>query len=163
MAINPDDPDSNLNIGGYEQQQRDFSQAIVQYRKVIAATQESMVVNTVVRAKAYNNMGYAYRALGDLPRHARASKKPCAWIRGTAKAWLGLGLIEQKSGDLKSAIRAYTQIIKLQPSDWSYLLLARALEQSGDNQAARSAIEQARSMSRDLEKAQRGADQLLAQ
>jgi hypothetical protein len=37
------------------------------------------------------------------------------------------------------------------------------LEQSGDNNAALSAIRQAQSMTHNLENAQRGADQLLAQ
>jgi hypothetical protein len=37
------------------------------------------------------------------------------------------------------------------------------LEQRGDNNAALSAIRQAQSMTRNLENAQRGADQLLAQ
>jgi hypothetical protein len=53
--------------------------------------------------------------------------------------------------------------MNVQPSDLGYLLLARALEQSGDNKAALTAIQQARSMSRNLDNAQRGADQLLAQ
>ena len=80
-----------------------------------------------------------------------------------AKAWIGLGLVDQKSGNVGSAIQAYSQAMKLQPSDWGYLLLARALEQSGDNNAALSAIRQAQSMTHNLENAQRGADRLLAQ
>ena len=79
------------------------------------------------------------------------------------KAWLGLGLVEQKSGDLAPAIQAYSQAVKVQPSDVGYLLLARALERSGDNNAALAAIRQAQALSRDLERAQRGVDRLLAQ
>ncbi|MFZ0912261.1 MAG: tetratricopeptide repeat protein, partial [Candidatus Korobacteraceae bacterium] len=163
VAINPDDPDSNLNIGGYEQRQRNFAQAIAQYNKVIRATQDSVVLNAVVRAKAFDNMGYAYRELGDLP-HARESFEAAVAVDPQfAKAWIGLGLVEQKSGNIGLAIQAYSQAMKLQPSDWGYLLLARALEQSGDNDAALSAIRQAQSMTRNLENAQRGADRLLAQ
>jgi tetratricopeptide (TPR) repeat protein len=163
VAINPDDPDSNLNIGGYEQQQRDFPQAIAQYKKVISATQDSAVVDAVVRAKAFNNMGYSYRELGDLP-HARESFEAAVALNPQyPKAWIGLGLVDQKSGKLGAAIQAYSQAMKLQPSDWGYLLLARALEQSGNNNAARSAIQQAKSMTSNFENAQRGADRLLAQ
>jgi tetratricopeptide (TPR) repeat protein len=163
MAINPDDPEANLNIGGYKQQQRNFSQAIAQYKKVIGATQESAVVDAVVRAKAFNNMGYAYRELGDLP-HARESfEAAVASNPQYVKAWIGLGLVDQKAGDLGPAIQAYSQAMKLQPSDWGYLLLALALEQSGDNNAALLAIQQARGITHNFEKAQRGADQLLAQ
>jgi protein O-mannosyl-transferase len=163
VAINPDDPDSNLNIGGYEQQRRNFAQAIAQYKKVISATQDSAVLNAGVRAKAFDNMGYVYRKLGDLP-HARESfEAAVAADPQFAKAWIGLGLVDQKSGNVGSAIQAYSQAMKLQPSDWGYLLLARALEQSGDNNAALSAIRQAQSMTHNLENAQRGADRLLAQ
>jgi protein O-mannosyl-transferase len=163
VAINPDDPDSNLNIGGYEQQQGNLPQAIARYNKVISSTQNSAVLNAGVRAKAFDNMGYVYRQLGDLP-HARESfAAAVAADPQFAKAWIGLGLVEQKSGNVGPAIRAYSQAMKLQPSDWGYLLLARALEQSGDNNAALSAIRQAQSMTRNLENAQRGADQLLAQ
>ena len=163
VAINADDPDSNLNIGGYEQQQRDFPQAIAQYKKVISATQDSAVVDAVVRAKAFNNMGYSYRELGDLP-HARESFEAAVALNPQyPKAWIGLGLVDQKSGKLGAAIQAYSQAMKLQPSDWGYLLLARALEQSGNNNAARSAIQQAKSMTSNFENAQRGADRLLAQ
>jgi protein O-mannosyl-transferase len=163
VAINPDDPDSNLNIGAYEQQQRNFPQAIVRYNQVVSATQDSAVLNAVVRAKAFDNMGYLYRELGDLP-HARESfQGAVASDPQFAKAWIGLGLVEQKSGNLGAAIQAYSQAMKLQPSDWGYLLLARALEQSGDNAAALSAIRQAQGLTHNLENAQRGADRLLAQ
>ena len=163
VAINPDDPDSNLNIGGYEQQQREFAQAVAQYKKVISSTQGSLVLNAGVRAKAFNNMGYAYRELGDLA-HARGSFEAAVAANPQyPKAWIGLGLVDQKSGNLGAAIQAYSQAMKLQPSDWGYLLLARALEQSGDNNAALSAIQQARSMTSNFESAQRGADKLLAQ
>ena len=163
VSINPDDPDSNLNIGGYEQQQRNFPQAIAQYKKVISATEDSAVVDAVVRAKAFNNMGYSYRELGDLP-HARESFEAAVALNPQyPKAWIGLGLVDQKSGNLGPAIQAYSQAMKLQPSDWGYLLLARALEQSGDNNAALSAIRQAQSLTRNFENAQRGADRLLAQ
>ena len=163
VSINPDDPDSNLNIGSYEQQQRNFPQAIAQYKKVISATQDSAVVNAVERAKAFDNMGYAYRELGDLPLARESFEAAVASDPQFAKAWIGLGLVDQKSGNLGPAIQAYTQAMKLRPSDWGYLLLARALEQSGDNNAALSAIRQAQSMTGNFENAQRGADRLLAQ
>ena len=163
VSINPDDPDSNLNIGGYEQQQRNFPQAIAQYKKVISATEDSAVVDAVVRAKAFNNMGYSYRELGDLP-HARESFEAAVALNPQyPKAWIGLGLVDQKSGNLGAAIQAYSKAMKLQPSDWGYLLLARALERSGDNNAAQSAIQQAKSLTGNFENAQRGADRLLAQ
>jgi Flp pilus assembly protein TadD len=163
VAINPDDPDSNLNIGAYQQQQRNFPQAIATYNKVISATQDSAALNAVLRAKAFDNIGYAYRELGDLP-HARESFQAAVTANPkNAKAWTGLGLVEQKSGHLGPAIQAYSQAVKLQPSDVGYLLLARALERNGDNPAALAAIRQAQSVTRNLDSAQQSADRLLAQ
>ena len=135
----------------------------MRYNQVVSATQDSAVLNGVVRAKAFDNMGYLYRERGDLP-HARESfEGAVASSPQFAKAWIGLGLVEQKSGNLGPAIQAYSQAMKLQPSDWGYLLLARALEQSGDNPAALSAIRQAQGLTRNFENAQRSADRLLAQ
>ncbi len=163
VAIHPGDPESNLNIGVYEQQQRNFPQAIVRYNQVISATQDSAILNAAVRGKAFDNMGYLYHELGDLP-HARESfAGAVASDPQFAKAWIGLGLVNQKSGNLGAAIQAYSQAMKLQPSDWGYLLLARALERSGDNPAALSAIRQAQALTHNFENAQRGADRLLAQ
>jgi tetratricopeptide (TPR) repeat protein len=163
VAINPDDPDSNLNIGGYQQQQRNFPQAITYYNQVISATRGSVLLNAVVRAKAFDNMGYLYRELGDLPRARESFEAAVSADPQFAKAWIGLGLVNQKSGNLGAAIQAYSQAMKLQPSDWGYLLLARALEQGGDNPAALSAIRQAQGLTHNLENAQRSADRLLAQ
>ncbi len=163
VAINPNDPDASLNIGGYQQQHGNFSQAITQYKKVISSTQDSLVLSAGVRAKAFSNMGYTYRAIGDLP-HARESfEAAVAADPGFGDAWLGLGLVEQKSGNLAAAIHAFSEAMKAQPSDWGYLLLARTLERNGDDKAALSATRQAQSMTRNLDSAQRGADQLLAQ
>ena len=163
VAINPADPDSNLNIGAYEQQQRNFPQAIATYNKVITATQDSAALNAVLRAKAFDNIGYAYRELGDLPHAREGFEAAVSANPKNAKAWTRLGLVEQKSGNLGSAIQAYSQAVKLQPSDVGYLLLARALERNGDNPAALAAIRQAQSVTRNLDSAQRSADRLLAQ
>ena len=63
--IYPADPVSNMNIGTYEQQRGNFQAAIDRYRKVVAVTR-----NTELKIAALNNMGKAYRELGD-EEHAR--------------------------------------------------------------------------------------------
>ncbi len=65
VAINPSDPDSNLNIGAYEQGHKDVIGAIEQYKKVIAMTQNTVKLNAPTREQAFRNMGLAYRELGD--------------------------------------------------------------------------------------------------
>jgi protein O-mannosyl-transferase len=59
-AIHPVDPISNFNIGFYEQQHGDLRPAIEQYKKAIILT-----TNNAVKIQALNNMGHAYRDLGD--------------------------------------------------------------------------------------------------
>jgi tetratricopeptide (TPR) repeat protein len=61
VAIYPDDPVGNLNIGIYEQKQGNFSAAIARYQKTISVTHDSEV-----KAAAWNNMAAAYRRLGDV-------------------------------------------------------------------------------------------------
>ena len=59
-TIDPDDPLANMYIGRYAQTQNNLPEAIAAYKKVIAAS-----LDPSLKARAYQNMGYAYRALGD--------------------------------------------------------------------------------------------------
>ncbi len=59
-AIDPNDPLANMYIARYAQSQNNLPEAIAAYRKVIAATPDPGL-----KARAYSNLGYAYRALGD--------------------------------------------------------------------------------------------------
>ena len=58
--IHPVDPISNFNIGFYDQQHGDLSEAIIQYKKAIILT-----TSLSLKIKALTNMGLAYRDLGD--------------------------------------------------------------------------------------------------
>jgi len=59
-AIDPQEPIANMYLGRYAQSQNNWLEAIEVYQKVIAATPDPGL-----RARAYSNMGYAYRALGN--------------------------------------------------------------------------------------------------
>ncbi len=59
-AIDPQDPLANMYIARYAQTQNNLPEAIAAYKKVIAAS-----LDPSLKARAYQNMGYAYRALGD--------------------------------------------------------------------------------------------------
>jgi protein O-mannosyl-transferase len=59
-AIDPNDPLANMYIARYAQSQNNLPEAIAAYRKVISATPDPNL-----KARAYSNLGYAYRALGD--------------------------------------------------------------------------------------------------
>jgi protein O-mannosyl-transferase len=61
-TINPDDGVSNVNIGFYEQTLGNLREAIARYRRAL----NDPGVGVDDRARVWNNMGVAYRDLGDL-------------------------------------------------------------------------------------------------
>jgi tetratricopeptide (TPR) repeat protein len=163
VAINPVDPDSNLNIGAYEQQNKHLEAAIEQYKKVIAMTQNTARLNAQTRAQAFSNMGLAYRGLKDYAQ-ARASFQQAVNINADdARSWLGIAILAQKSGDLNTAIQAYRNAMKMAPSDWEYLLLAGALDHAGQHDEAQVERRRAIALSQNIEQAQKTADNVLGQ
>ena len=60
LQIDPLDPLSNMYLARYAQMQNNLPEAIAAYRKVIQVTHDP-----ALKARAYNYMGDAYRALGD--------------------------------------------------------------------------------------------------
>jgi len=60
VAIDPEDPLGNMFLARYAQMQDRLPEAIEGYKKVIATSPDPRV-----RARAYNYMGHAYRALGN--------------------------------------------------------------------------------------------------
>ena len=60
VAIYPDDPVGNLNIGIYEQKRGNYFAAIERYKKTVGLTRD-----TELKAGAYSNMAACYRQLGD--------------------------------------------------------------------------------------------------
>ncbi len=157
-AIDPSDPVSNMNIGIYEHSHGHVPLAIEQYKKTI-----SLARNPKLKAEAYNNLGYAYKDIGD---YADAQKNLQAAVDTNPEfvgAWISLGLVAQKNDDFVLAIQAYSRALKIEPSGFGYVLLARALERNGQTSEAQAAIQQARRLSEDFRDAQREANRLLAQ
>jgi cytochrome c-type biogenesis protein CcmH/NrfG len=77
-------------------------------------------------------------------------------------AWISLGVIAQRTGDLPLAVEAYSHAEQLHPTDYGYLLLAGALDANGQKQKAGAARQQAALLSNNILEAQRNADQLLS-
>ena len=67
-AIYPNDPRSYLFMGFCEQKRNHLQEAIEQYQKVIAVTEDEIWNNAKLRDDAWMNMGYAYRDMGDPAR-----------------------------------------------------------------------------------------------
>ena len=75
VAIYPDDPVGNMNIGVYEQKRGNFPAAIEHYRKTAAVTRDPEL-----KAAAYANLAAVYQQLGDLAA-AQQSKDEAARLR----------------------------------------------------------------------------------
>ncbi len=155
-ALDPDDPNNVLNIGIYEEMHRNVAAAIDDYRHAIAISR-----NPRTTAKAYNNLGYAYKEQRNL-KDARASFQNAVTADPEfVGAWISLGIVEEQAGDMAAAIDSYSRALAMHPSDFGYLLLAGALEQSGQKQEANEARDKAARLSDNITAAQRHADKLL--
>ncbi len=163
IAINPSDADSTLNIGAYEQGHQDFFGALEQYKRVLAMTQNAARLNAVARAQAFRNMGHAYRQLGDYAEARESFQQAVNLNPDDGESWLGLGIMAHKLGDLTTAVPAYSNALKVESLDWVYVLLARALEESGRKEEAHAAMQKATLLSKNLEQTQRVAEKVLAQ
>ena len=162
-TLNPSDPDSNVNVGTYEQRQNDLTGAIAQYKKVIVMTENTPRLDAQSRSQAFSNMGYAYRALQD-NTDARASFEEAVKLNpDDARSWLGIGIIAYKSGDPKAAIPAIQNALALDPFDWGYLLQARAFDEAGKHEEAEVARRKAAALSQNLTQARKMLDKVLAE
>jgi len=79
---------------------------------------------------------------------------------GQFKAWLGLGLMAQKQGNIGEAITDLSRSVDLQPTAQAYLELGRMLTQTGHIPEALDAYQQALKISPGLVEAQQAALQL---
>jgi len=153
----PDDVIATLNLATYAQMRGDYQAALDGYAKVPRFTTVPSL-----RATALVNSGYAHYSLKryDLAQqdfYAALNRQP-----ENSPAYRGLGLVAQRAGDTPRAIKNYEHSVELQPSPVGYLLLAQALELSGQADAARTAQYQASRMTPDLTGELATVKQLLA-
>ena len=160
--MNPSDPSAYMSIGAYDQQHGKPRQAIEQYHKAITLTDGAVQKNLWLRSSTFARMGSAYRQLGDFEQAGQSFRKSLEIDPNQGEVWLALGIVTQMSGDPTGATQAYSQAIKIRPSDVGYLLLARVLQQTGHGDEAQTAISEARRSSRDFPAAQRSVDAIFA-
>lgn len=163
---------AHLYLGAYEQRQGRPSEAIANYDKVIdlahafTAQNRSANVPPVLRkmeAVAMANSGDAYYVLGDFPRAKLSFEAALRLGPLSAHQWMGLGIANQRSGNIAAAIEAYTRATHLQVSDVGLLLLAQALEKTGRTKEAEAARQQARLVTPDYNAAERIVNNVLGQ
>lgn len=157
VAIRPDDPLGHLNIGAYEQEHGNPQAAIEQFQMVLRFTPDA-----TLKEQAYANLGSAYRSLGNYVRAAENYQAALSLNPDNSIAVVGMGLIAQRSGDLTQAISRYSHAMSVDPTSVGYLLLAKALQQSGRAAEAQAAYEQAQRLSSDLTQSEQAVERLLA-
>jgi tetratricopeptide (TPR) repeat protein len=154
-ALKPDDPVSQLNLGVYAQQHGDLKQAVARYRAAL-----QLATDRRIRSTAYAGLGQIYFSERDYAR-ARHNFESAAKLDKPFP--IQLGLLAQKEGDWNAAAEYYASALAAEPSDVGFLLLEQALRNAGREKDAERAHEVAQLHSRDLQKAQKTADDLLQQ
>ncbi len=161
---------AHLYIGAYDQRQQRPAEAVAHFQQVLALAKEFAAQNKytnvppqLIRIEdfALADMADAYYVLGDFA-HAKSSYEGALALGPlTAHQWMGLGIANQRSGNLGAAIEAYTRATRLQVSDVGFLLLSQALEKSGRAKDAEAARQQAQLISPDMAAAQRTVNNVL--
>ena len=158
IALYPSDPTGNIEIAMYYQRMGMLPEAIAQDKTVLA-----LPLSPDIRAEILSNLGFSYGAIGQYELARESFQQAVASNSNHARAWMGLGVVTQRAGDVSGAVEDYSRSVKENPSDVTYLLLSRALEKAGRDAEARAALGQASLLSSDLEQAKRIADSLLGQ
>ena len=160
--MSPDDAQAYMAIGTYDQQHGEPAQAIAQYDKTIALTDGAVQKNLWLRSTTLARLGSAYRQLGRFDQAQQSFQRALELNPNDGQAWLALGIVRAQAGDNAGAVEAYAKAVKLEPSDVGYLLLARALEKSGQGNQAEAARAAAQRISRNLPGAEREVEEIFA-
>jgi Flp pilus assembly protein TadD len=158
VQIRPSDPAAHLNLGTCERRNKNFVPALEEDQAVLRLTSDKGL-----RTYALVNLGSDYRHLKDYPRARESYEAALQLNPETARAFVGLGVLAEKSGEFDEAVKNYSRAVELEPSDVGYLLLSQALQQGGKAAASRSALEAAQRISPDFDRAQQAVRDLLAE
>jgi len=145
----------------HDQREGNLPAAIDKYKQVIRATDRASYQNAAMRGMAFANMGHAYRELGELAEARSSLEQSVKLNEKFFQAWMDLGVVSQRLGDPAEAAHAYQEAMQIQPYDVGYLLLARALEQTGRTDEAEEAVRKAKLLTNNYERAQKSAAALL--
>ena len=156
--INPRDPMSRSNLGTYFQTHNQIREAVAEYQAAISLTSDPGLL-----AQTYVNLGAAQRTLGEDEAARQDFEQSLRLNPKQFNAWLGLGLLAEKQGNLQEAVSDLSRSVELHPSAQGYFELGRALALAGRIPEALDAYQQALNLSPDLTEAQQAADALRRQ
>jgi protein O-mannosyl-transferase len=153
--INPKDPMSHGNLGTYFQTHHQLPEAVAQYEAAVQLTSEPALL-----ASTYANLGTAYGVL-DQDQHARESfERSLQFNSNQFNAWLGLGILALKQGEVDEAITDLSRSVASQPTGQGYFELGQAYEKVGRFAEAREAYRRAESADGGFPKARDALDLL---
>ena len=155
IAIDPEGPTANLNLGAYEDRRGNLQAAVDHYQLVIRRAGDMGM-----RVTAYGSLGFVYRQMGRSSEAKQCFETALQLAPDRVRARIGLGLLAQDNGDLASATRQFSQAAALQPGEVVYLLLAQALQKDGHGNEA-NAIYRHLASSPNLPEAEKDAQSLL--
>ncbi len=150
-------PDQIVKLAHYEVRLGYPGEAVEECR---AALKSSPL--PAVELTAYREMG---RAFLDLHRYEEAEKsygEVLARDPNDADALISSGLLALQAGDLSLAVARFSRGTDVEPKDVNFLLLAQALDRSGQPDGARKATAQAQKLSGNLAESQHAVAQFLA-
>jgi protein O-mannosyl-transferase len=156
LAIFPSDPTSNLQIAVNDHQQGRLQDAIARYDQMISQTPDGPG-----RAELLANRGLVYVDLKDSDHAKENFDRAIAMDPNNYRSWIGLGVLAVRAGDLNLAIQNFQRATTSKPTELSYTLLAKALDQAGRTSEAQAARERAKLLS-NKKGAQAPAEGLLA-
>jgi hypothetical protein len=108
LRVDPNDKDANIGLGNLLFDSGQYEKAIDHYSKALEKDPRNADVR-VDRAIAYHSLGQDPKAKEEMLRVTR--ERP-----DHPNAWLNLGVVSAGTGDNATAIRAWEEYLKLQPS-----------------------------------------------
>ncbi len=156
VEISPEDPIGNFNLAASAQEKGDLPEAARRYQLML-----QLQSDTRLQADAYARLGSVYRAIGNFSQARLSYRAALQLVPDNPLVLVQLGVLSQQMQEFDEAIADYSKAMAIQPTDVGYLLLARALTQSGRAAEAQTARERAESLSRDLARAEQETDGLL--
>jgi len=153
--INPHDPMSRSNLGAYFQTHNRLREAIAEYEGVVSLTSDPALL-----AQCYANMGAAHRTLGEDEQAHLDFAQALRLNPNQFNAWIGMGILAEKRGELGEAITDLSHSVKLQPTAEAYFHLGSLLAQMGHAPEAIGAYREALKLSPNLAEAQQAIDAL---
>jgi tetratricopeptide (TPR) repeat protein len=138
QGVRPGDPISKLNIASYEQQRGNIGEAIQGYDQVVRITE-----NPPLLALALTNRGFAHLSLNELDQAKRDFEAAIGHQPENSGAYLGLGMLARRSGNLQEAAQDFERSAEIQPTPMAYQQLAEVLDAVGQKEAAKTARDQA--------------------